>query len=204
VKDSYVWGAHSAHRARSIWQGNFGAGLLPSAFEFPTTQKITKEIKRSIENSLVSRAYEIACRYTSNVAKEIDLHQRFPNSRFGPELGDYDVLVYLVSVGVVLSIECKDNNPPFSAKDSIRLRRNIFEGKDQHISKILRRENNLRDHTGEIMELMKWGKDLHRLPRVISLYVSRHTYWWFKYPPYEVDIEFVRIDQLDKYIRTLN
>jgi hypothetical protein len=203
----YVWGPCSARKAASIWQGNAVAGKLPASYAFLKTQAALLRVKRGIENALVVRALEIAERFTNCVEKEVDLFRRFPDKGFPQELGDYDVLAYLEQSQILLSVECKDNTPAYCLKDATRLREEIFgENSDDQsqVYKIRRRHEFLKSRPQEIQRLMKWPAPATGEVRLISLYVSRRTYWWFRNPPYAVDIAFVRIDELNNFIKSLS
>src|SRR5207247_882184 len=103
-------------------------------------------------------------------------------------------------------IECKDNSPPYCLKDATRLRAEIFgdhRDDESQIQKIRRRHEHLQSRGRSVAQLMKWPLPAESELRLVSLYVSRRTYWWFRNPPYPVDIDFIRIDELDRYIKGL-
>lgn len=206
IGDNYHWGPCSMRKAVSVWQGNATTGRLPASYPFPKTRALVGKIKRSIEDALVVRSVEIARRYTQHAERELNLFNRFPAQDFPQELGDYDVLAYIPQSQTILSIECKDNSPPYCLKDTMRLREEIY-GRDQHddsqIQKIRRRHDYLAQHAKQAMRLLNWPIPSEGQIKVMSLYVSRRTYWWFIDPPYPVNIEFVRIDVLDSYIKKL-
>ncbi len=202
----YYWGSYSMSKALNIWSGNVLSGSLPSYHLLNKTSEVVEFLKKKIESRLVTKSFEVIKRYTDFAKEELFLHKKFPSKEIPLDLGDYDVLAYFPEKNVLLSIECKDNTPPYTLKDSKRLRNFIF-GKSSNdssqVQKILRRHQYLANNKEKIFTLMKWNSSDFEKIRVISLYVSRHTYWWFRYPPYEVNIDFIRIDLLDNYLQNL-
>jgi len=132
------------------------------------------------------------------------LHKRDKKGNHPEELGDYDVLVFLKQINLILNIECKHLNQVFCLKDAKSLREDIF-GKEKgkgYIEKIIRRENYLEKETKKIIKIMKWPVDKN-LPEIISLFVSKNLYWWAINPPYTTNIKFITVDSLGKYISNL-
>lgn len=97
------------------------------------------------------------------------------------------------------------NKPPFSIKDSKRLRDQIF-GKSEadrkgQFSRIARRREFAKEHRSRMLELLKWPPALVAEERDMEMYVSRDVHWWMVHPPYPVPTEFVRVDSLDDWLK---
>ena len=205
LKDQLTWGAATAARTRSIWIGAFSNGYLPADFAWPNVSRVVDDIKRTIERQLEVRAHEICLRHTMHTLRGIDFRRRFPQDRFD-DVGDFDVLAYWPNSNLWLAIECKYNQPPYCLKDSRRLRDRVFgDGNDRaQFGKIERRLQFLHIHRNHLRALLEWPAPLGENPPAIrSAYVSRDIYWFLLHPPYSVDTEFVRVDALDDWLRTL-
>jgi hypothetical protein len=131
----------------------------------------------------------------------MDFMRKFKKEKFD-DVGDFDVLAYIPDINTWIAVECKYNQPPYCMKDSRRLRDSIFNQKKSHVSKIDKRGDFLKKHSGRILELLNWPKPHDGVePKYIDLYVSRETYWWMVNPPYSTNIEFVKIDLLDNWLK---
>lgn len=84
-----------------------------------------------------------------------------------------------------------------------RLREKIFGRGDKRgqIGKI-ERINFLAENYNDIRTLLNWNEpaDDHDV-KFINLYISRQTYWWLRYPPYETNINFVQVDALEAWLQ---
>lgn len=121
------------------------------------------------------------------------------------DVGDFDVLAYWPATNTLVVVECKYNQPPFSVKDSRRLRDRIF-GKDEtdrtgQFSRIARRRAFVKEHRGRMLELLKWPPAEVDESRDVEMYVSRDLHWWMVHPPYPVPTFFVAVDSLDIWLK---
>ena len=74
--------------------------------------------------------------------------------------------------------------------------------KQSHISKIQKRAEYLENNLEYVRGLLKWPEiSCQNSPQILNLYISINTYWWFRNPPIEVDINFIQIDALDNWFR---
>ena len=84
-----------------------------------------------------------------------------------------------------------------------RLRDKIFgensESKSQ-ISKIKTRYDFLKNNLDKVRSALNWPVAFNENPTILNLYVSKNTYWWFRNPPYKVDVDFIQIDYLDQWL----
>lgn len=145
-------------------------------------------------------------RYTSFALKNLKLHNLKPKGFHPSDLGDYDILSFYPEKNIVFNIECKDILPPFCFKDTKRLREKIFgiPGKHQGFFKqIIKRKEYLNDHIFDIVKTLSWSleKDIH--PEILTVYLSRRSFWWTRFPPDEIEASFVRIDMMDDFIRNI-
>lgn len=198
------WGAETASRAMYLWMSAVRDGYLPADFDWPHVEPVIRKIKESIEKRLELRTEEIFKRHTQFVLRGIDFFRRFKCEGF-EDVGDFDVFAYWPDENLLVTVECKYNQPPYTLKDGRRLRDKIF-GKTQsdrngQFSRIHRRRQFLEKHRAKLLELLKWPKSA--MPsRNIDLYVSRDIYYWMVHPPYPVPTVFVAVDTLDTWIKT--
>lgn len=199
------WGAEAASRAMNNWMSSVRDGYLPSDFSWPNVKPVIRKIKENIENRLERRTEEIFLRYTPYVIRSLDFFKRFPKEGF-EDAGDFDVFAYWPDANLIVVVECKYNQPPYTLKDARRLRDQIFGSTENdrsgQFSRILRRRNFLEKHRARMIELLKWPKSETNPEKDAELYVSRDVYYWMVHPPYPVPTTFVRVDMLDSWIKT--
>lgn len=192
-----MWGAACVDRAYRIWSGTFGDGYPPADFSWPNVEGVAEQVKKRIEREIEDRAYAVMTRFTPYVAKNVDLRRRFPAEGF-EEIGDYDVLAYLPSSKIWVCVEAKYNKPPFTVKDSRRLRDDIF-GPKGHVFKSSRRVAYLETHATRIAALLKWPTSRDGDDRVMDIYVCPRIMYWMRNPPAVVKTEFVRLSALETW-----
>lgn len=199
------WGAESASRAMYIWMSAVRDGYLPAEFDWPHVKPVIRDVKESIEKRLELRTEEIFRRHTSYVLRGIDFFRRFRGEKFD-DVGDFDVFAYWPEDNLLVTVECKYNQPPYTMKDSRRLRDRIFgkaeNDKTGQFSRILGRRKFLDTHRSKLLNLLQWPLPKDVPFRNIELYVSRDVYYWMVHPPYPVPTHFVPVDTLDTWIRT--
>jgi hypothetical protein len=206
IDGKYYWGPYSTRRSGIIWSGNLSYGCLPTDLESPKIQKQIDYEKQLIEKALENKAYEIVRRFTTHVISKCILHDRDHLGGHPIDLGDYDVLAFHAEKNVVLNIECKDNLPPFCLKDAIRLKRRIFgEGNEDEgqFKQINRRKDYLSGNIHKIANGLNWPIDVRNPPRIVTIYLTRNTYWWTRFPPKDTDVEFLQTVQLSTFIEKL-
>jgi len=199
------WGAEAASRSMYNWMSAVRDGYLPADFEWPHVEPVIREIKESIENRLELRTEEIFRRHTPFVQRSIDFFRRFRGEGF-EDVGDFDGFAYWPDANLLVTVECKYNQPSYTVKDGRRLRDRIFgkaeDDKAGQFSRILRRRQFLDKNHSRMLELLKWPKSEAKPFRHVELYVSRDVYYWMVHPPYPVSTKFVRVDALDTWIKT--
>ncbi len=205
IDNKYYWGSYSARRSGMIWSGNLMEASLPTDLESPMIQKVIDREKQLIDRALEKKAYEIVRRYTPYTINNCILHDRDRDGGHPKDLGDYDVLAFYGEKNVVLNIECKDNLPPHCLKDTMRLKRKIFgDGGDEgHFRQINKRKDYLLENVQKIADGLHWPIDSQNLPRVETIYLTRDTFWWTRFPPVNTDVTFLKITQLSAFIEKL-
>lgn len=198
------WGAETTSRAMNIWMSAVRDGHLPADFKWPHVEPVIRKIKESIETRLELRSEEIFRRYTPFVLRGIDFFRRFKSEGF-EDVGDFDVFAYWPDENLLVTVECKYNQPPYTLKDTRRLRDRIFgkaeNDKAGQFSRILRRRKFVENNSSKLLELLNWPLPKTLSIKKLDLYVSRDVYYWMVHPPYPVPTQFVRVDTLDSWIR---
>lgn len=202
---SLIWGAETASRALNIWMSAVRDGFLPADFNWPHVEPVIRKVKQGIEKQLEIRTEEIFRRYTPYVEGGIDFFRKFRSERF-EDVGDFDTFAYWPEHNLLITVECKYNQPAHTMKDSRRLRDKIF-GKSENdnkgqISKIFRRRLFLEKNTTKLLDLLKWPITDEKPVRHVELYVSRDVYYWMVHPPYSVPTQFIAVDALDSWLNT--
>ena len=199
-----TWGAEHASRAQHIWLSAVRDGVLPAEFPWPHAQEAVRIIKESIESALEDRVEEIFRRHALYVKGGVDFFRRFRDEKFD-DVGDFDTLAYWPATNTVVFAECKYNQPPYSVKDSRRLRDRIFGKSDLdrngQLSRIRGRREFLVKNRQRILELLKWPTPGHVTPKDVEVYVCRDIHYWMIHPPYTVPTKFIQVDALDAWIK---
>jgi len=206
IDNKYYWGPHSTSKSGTIWLGKLSYGALPVDLQSLTIEKVLRSEKKLIEDALVVKTLEIVKRYTPYARPNLELHSINKSKIHPSDLGDYDVLAFYPKKNIVLNIECKDILPAFCPKDAKRLRETIF-GKDNNDEGHFRQINKRRDYLSllllEIAQALKWPIDVNNLPKIVTIYLTRITYWWTKFPPKDAKTIFLQVDILSKFIEDL-
>jgi hypothetical protein len=208
IADKYCWGPYSARKSGIIWSNILSARSLPADIRVRCSaiESVIVNAKRDIESALVDKTSEIIRRYTKFVEKNVFLHKRDKKGAHPEGLGDYDVLAFWPDKNLILNIEDKDILPSFCMKDAKTIREEIFghsEIDKGYLVKVEKRAAYLSQHLIKISNFLGWKVDSHKLPTVISIFVSRYSYWWTKFPPWSTDVYFSQIELLDNFLSAL-
>ena len=206
IDNKYYWGPYSTKKSGIIWAGNLSYGTLPTDLQSPTIEKVLRSEKKLIEDALEVKAFEIVKRYTPYAKPNAELHKLDKEKNHPLGLGDYDVLAFYPLKNITFNIECKDILPVYCPKDAKTLRETIFgnDNKDKgHFRQINKRRDYLSLHLLEIAQALKWPVDVNNLPKIVTIYLTRMTYWWTKFPPKDVKTVFLQVDMLSKFIEDL-
>ncbi|MGQ4638026.1 hypothetical protein ACUIJ0_04790 [Acinetobacter junii] len=200
------WGPAACHRSLTIWFNHIANGYLPADFNWKSVNNYVRKLKEGVEKQLEVRAVEVTKRFICFTEGGIDLRRRFPKEGI-PDIGDFDVLAYIPEKNIWINLECKYNKPYYCLKDMKRLRNTVFLGegsKQSHISKIQKRAEYLENNLEYVRGLLNWPESsCQNTPQILNLYISINTYWWFRNPPIEVDINFIQIDALDNWLQRI-
>jgi len=208
VGNRYCWGPYSMERSSSIWMGISGKHKMPSDLDASSVAIVLKRGHEDMEVSLAKKAKEIALRYTSKVKSDV-----YPHKYDGTiqDIGDYDVLAYLEDRNILLNIESKIIDPPYSAKDSGRMQRAIFgkvnkaDGaviKKGYLQKVEVRAEYLKSKWQDLMRGLSWPVPTSG-PRVVSIFLTKMGFWWTKNPPISTEVHFIEIRLLDDFIKNI-
>lgn len=206
VGEKYFWGPYSTRKSSVIWGHAPTSGALPINLQSSTIQNVVEEEKKYIEGALVNKTLEIVKRFTNQSEKNVNLNNRDKEGNHPADLGDYDILSFYPERNVVLNIEDKDILPAFCLKDTKRIREKIFgrSDKDQcYLEKVEKREAYLKNNLVKISKALNFSINPNDLPKVISLFVSRQSYWWTRFPPRSTKVKFLRIDLLFNFLENL-
>ncbi len=206
IGGKYHWGPYSTRGSGLIWSGTPLTGTLPTDLDAANIVEVLRTEKGLIEKALADKALEIMKRFTRHVRKNLKLHELKPKGSHPPDLGDYDLLAFYSEKNVIFNVECKDILPVHCVKDAKRLREKIFgqPGKDKgHFTQITKREEYLSVHVSDIARALDWPVDPNQPPKIITIYLSRRSYWWTHFPPYDVTAKFLRIDLLSDFIEQI-
>lgn len=198
------WGAEQTSRAMNIWMSSVRDGYLPADFDWPNVERVIREVKEGIEKRLEVRTEQIFRRHTPYVVRGLDFFKRFRGEGF-EDVGDFDVLAYWPDTNMLVTVECKYNQPSYTMKDHRRLRDRIFgkaeDDRAGQFSRILRRRQFVEKNRLRMLQLLKWPVAVDRVQRDVELYVSREVYYAMVHPPYPVQTKFVRVDALNSWIK---
>ncbi|QLR04871.1 hypothetical protein [Providencia rettgeri] len=199
-----IWGPAACHRSLTIWFNHIANGYLPADFNWKSVNSYVRKLKEGVEKELEVRAGEVTKRFIKLTERGIDLRKRFLKEDV-PDIGDFDVLAYIPEKNIWINLECKYNKPYYCLKDMKRLRNTVFLGegtRQSHISKIQKRAEYLENNLEYVRGLLKWPESsCQHSPQILNLYISINTYWWFRNPPIQVDINFIQIDALDNWFQ---
>lgn len=207
INNKYYWGACSTKATLKAWDSSIISGKMPYDLESPSVKRIIRQYLVTSNDNLVIDTHHIISKYTSFAFKELELHKVKPKGMHPSSLGDYDVLAFIKEKNIILNVECKDNFNSYCMKDAKRLRDKIFGRtgyNDGHFRQIRIRTNYLKKNIKKVCQSLNWQIENTNLPLIITLYISNRFFWWMKYPPRQVDAEFIRVDLLDSYIKRLH
>jgi len=206
IGERYFWGPHSTDRSCRTWMGTTTVHRLPADIPAPAIGSVLHAGHSEIEVGLVRKAAEIVRRFTPLVEVGVFPHKSDP--RIG-DIGDYDVLAYLEGKNVLISVESKVIDPAYVLKDLQRIQRRIF-GRTKSdggfekgdLQRVEDRAAYLTHNYVRVMKRYGWTvpKDP---PRIASIFLTRVSYWWTKFPPVITDVEFVQVKLLDEFLSKL-
>lgn len=206
IGEKIFWGPHSIFSAMHLWANAFLSGASPITLNTPHMTELIQKRKKSFDDLLEDKTFEITKRHTSHVLKNLQLHELDKKRGFPPEIGEFDTLAFFPEKKLIVSIEAKNLNEAYCAKDARRLRNQIFGilGKDKgYIGKVERRHQFLEANWKEVASTLKWPIDGIDNLEVQSLYVAQRSYWWTMYPPVTCSTKFTIVELLDDHIKEL-
>jgi hypothetical protein len=170
---------------------------LPTKLDAPKTVEALKAEHTALDKKLEQKCIEIAKRYTPHASRVKPKHANFPK-----ELGDYDCLVYLEGANTFVNVEAKNINTPKVTKDARQqINKVFFQEKKNYVYRVEQREKRLVEHYEDFGKF--FGVDIKSKPKVVSLFVTTDIYFWTEHPPRETNVQFLRVDMLDDYLKRL-
>jgi hypothetical protein len=207
VGNKLHWGPYSTRKSGLIWSGVADLGMTPADIQAITVVEMIREEKKLIEDGLEDKALEIMGRSTSYVRKNLQLHNLAPKGSHPLDLGDFDILSFYSEKNIVFNIECKDILPAYCLKDAKRLREKIFGAHEKdkgHFEQIDKRKDYLEKNIFDISRALEWPVKPNNPPKIITIYLSRRSYWWTIYPPVKTEVVFLQIEMLSDFIRDID
>jgi len=179
---------------------------LPSDIEAQTIKSVLLKGHQNLENNLVAKTKEIVSRFSSEVKTGLYPH-KYDSSI--SDIGDCDIIAYLKNKNILLNIESKIIDSPYSNKDSGRIQRKIYgkkktdgsfkKGYLQHVEE---RAAYLNANGQKLMAYLGWTTP-GTPPKVVSIFVTKMGFWWTKHPPIQTNVKFVEIRLLEDFIKKL-
>lgn len=191
-----VWGPYLVHMGLEFWSGVVHNTELPAKLDAPKTIEVLKAEHTSLDKRLEQKCIDISKRHTPYARSVKRKHVGFPQ-----ELGDYDCVVYIEESNTFVNIEAKNINTPKVTKDARRQIDKVFLREKNYVYRVEQREEYLAKHYEDFAKL--FGLTLSAKPKVASVFVTTDIYFWTEYPPRKTNVQFMRVDVLDSYLKKL-
>lgn len=206
IEDKYYWGSHSTNRTMGVWMSSMESGKLPFNTGQREIDKIIKDKNSEIQKAIVIKTSSILSDFTNHIEIEVELHKKDRAGKHPQKLGDYDVLAYFQDHNILLNIECKDILPAFCLKDDSRIRRKYFGQENSSdrgfLGKVENREDYLKNNIQPVFKALGW-ETKEETPKVISMFVTKRSYWWTRFPPVETNVKFTILSTLRDFVANL-
>lgn len=202
-EDVRIWSAGAVYRTQGIWLSRIREGWLPVDFDWDSVNEVVGGLKKQIEKDLEIVSHSILIRlFNPKYCQQgFDFKKRFKLENF-EDVGDFDSLAYIPETNTWIMIECKYNQTPFCLKDMKRLQEKIFGNhKKSHIPKIMRRYEFLLKNHEKIRNLLNYPAPLDDEIKILNLYVAREINWIHKKTPYETNVNFLQINNLEFWLK---
>ena len=172
-------------------------------FEGDKINKVITEQQRLIEKEIENKIYEIIDRYSKYNRKNFE-PKRY-NKKISNKIGEYDNISYIEEINTILNIECKYITPAFVIKDAQRNGRKIYGNNKEegYIDKQIRRYHYLKDNLELVFRYLQWRVDYTNPPKIVNLFVTIYDYLWTSVPSEDNLIQFLRVDEVDEYIKNI-
>ena len=207
IDNGYYWGSYSSRMTRLTWSNRIIDGALPTDLQCEKISVVLEKQKNFNEKKIVETAFDFISNYTSFIERDLFLHNRIPDLIPPLDLGDYDILAFIQDKDLVLNIECKDILPAYCLKDAKRLREKVFgrDGKSGgHLKQIRKRQDYLVNNLETISNILGWNISSDAKTTVIPIHLSTRLDWFTFFPPEDVEVQFLAIQQLHQYLDNLS
>jgi len=141
-------GPFLVYQSMNVLLGSAAHGTWP--VELLGSRKVAEALdtrRKKLGERMECVAAEVCGRHYGSVHRRMDLHQRFPQAGFPPDLGDYDVLAISTEKRRAVVLEAKHRAPAFVPKDEARLRVRL----NRDVRKHTRRVDYLRDNLQKVL-----------------------------------------------------
>ena len=206
INDKYMWGPYSVYRSARTWITTSSTYRLSVDIDAPTISSVLKKGHEDIEESLVDKGIEIVKRFTKLVKANVYLHKLDASIS---NIGDCDILAYLLDKNILLNIESKIIDTAYCPKDMQRIQRKIFGRKrrngsfdEGYLQKVERRDTYLKNKSLDIIKKVGW-QNTTELPKVVSIFLIKTGFWWTRFPTVDTEVKFTEIRLLDYFIKNL-
>ncbi len=206
IKKKYYWGPHSLEQACNIWANIYTYHRLPAKTDAPKVVKVLKRGHKGLENCLQEKINKIVERFTRDVECGVFPHKYDKEIK---DIGDCDILALLKDKNILLNIESKIIDPAYCFKDMGRIQRKLFGNlkddgsfKKGYLQKVEEREDYLKTKAIDLIMKIKWDVP-PTTPTIISIFVTKMSFWWTKFPPVKTDVNFIEIKLLDDFLKSL-
>ncbi len=205
INGLYYWGAFSVERNSNIWRNTILNHRLPADIDKREVTAVLKKGHLELENGLVEKANEIVQRFTKDT--RINFFPHKIDSSIS-NIGDVDVLAFIKDKNILLNIESKIIDQVYALKDLSRVQKRTFgrtksdgtfEKGDLH--KVEERENYLKKEYAKVMSSLGWQQN-DQPPKIVSIFLTKMTYFWTKFPLNDTSVNFVEIRMLNEFIST--
>lgn len=213
INEMVYWGSFSASKACDIWSIHADEGRLPVDPELLDGKNngpikfFLKALHERIDKELERKAHEIVKSFTNNALLNVKKGFGLEDN---PEIGEYDVLAYLENENIIISVECKNINPPYSLQEATKIKTEIFGNPESHklkkrkgyLGKVEARHLYLEQNKQQVLAGFNWQTDQFKIDtvKVISIYLSKYQNWWTRFPIRETKVIFLKIEELKDFI----
>lgn len=205
-EQSLLWGPCSTMRTSGVWYNGIITGKVPINLESKHIDFAIEHEKKMLEKSLEIQCLEIVRKFTDYAEGNLKLHKRNKSMGFPDQIGEFDVLAVFPSKNIILNLECKHLVPPYCLKDSRSLKEALF-GKNHieeksYVGKVIKRARFLEDNSKKVLETLNWPNTAAEVT-VVSVFVSKISYWWTYNPPFTSDVKYCLVDELEEALQRI-
>lgn len=206
VEDNYYWGPFSIERNSMIWRNIVSNHRLPADIVAEDVKVVLLEGHSEHEKALEEKTAEIVKRFTPFIRANFYPHTIDATIT---DIGDIDVLAFIKDKNILLNIEAKVIDRFYNVKDMRRAEEKVY-GRTKsngtfekgYLQKVEEREKYIKKEYSKVMVAMRWQQNIDP-PRIVSIFLTRMTHLWTKFPSRDTSVNFVEIRMLQEFISKL-